>query len=132
MANIRKCMMCGKKYEWCINCGDRHPEETWRYLYHDENCMKISNIWYAYRGKEISKEEAKKQMDKYQDNINDILKNDSIPAMEIRDIYGVKEEKVDVEEVPVVEETVEPVKEEIVDKKDEKVSFDNKGNKNKK
>lgn len=103
MATKRKCFMCGATYEWCNTCHDFDPTETWKYLYHDKDCLAISKIWYAYRGDEISKDEAKKQMDKYHNNIAMILQNDSVPAEEIKEIYGVnkKEEapmEIDIEE----------------------------------
>ena len=97
MAEKRKCFMCGKEYEFCPNCADKGNEEPWKFLYHDVKCMQVSKIWYAYRGHEISKDEAKTQMDEYPDVIAMILKNDSIPAKEIKDIYGVKEPEVKVD-----------------------------------
>lgn len=59
MSHERKCLMCGKSYRYCSHCNDFDPTETWKYLYHDKKCMDIANIWYAYRGKEISQEKAK-------------------------------------------------------------------------
>ena len=72
-------------------------------------------------GKEISKEEAKERMSQYPESLEMIFKNTSIAAKEIRDIFGIQEEKieekveeklneeskndvVDVEAAPVVEE----------------------------
>ena len=116
MAEKRKCFMCGTEYEYCSNCADGR-DKPWKFLYHDENCLAVSNIWYAYRGHEISKEEAKTQMDEYPEAVAKILKNDSTPAKEIKDIYGVKEPEKKVEG-------------QAVEKKDENRSFQNKGNKN--
>lgn len=43
MKNIRKCIVCGKEYEYCTGC--RKPNQpTWLTIYHDENCR---NIWHA-------------------------------------------------------------------------------------
>lgn len=93
MAQERICMMCGKKTKYCPTCRDSKPAETWRMLFHDEKCLEISEIWYAYRGKEITKEDARRRMDRIKPNIDDILKNDSIAAKEIKEIFGIEEEK---------------------------------------
>ena len=74
--------------------------------------MAIANIWYAYRGNEISKEEAKEQMSQYKPNIDEVLKYTSIAAKEIRDIFGVVEEEKT--EDTVVEKQVEDIKPEEV------------------
>ena len=89
----RHCMMCGKLYEYCSHCNDFNPNEMWKYLYHDEKCQSIGHIWYAYRGNEITKEEAKEQMSQYKPNIDEVLKYTSIAAKEIRDIFGIVEEE---------------------------------------
>lgn len=116
MAVKRTCFMCGAEYEWCNTCHDFDATETWKYLYHDKNCLDISKIWYAYRGGEISKDEAKKRMDKYPETIVAILENTSVPANEIKNIYSVPEkepiENIEletdiVEEQPVEEKSVE-------------------------
>ena len=111
MAVKRTCFMCGTEYEWCNTCHDFDATETWKYLYHDKECLDISKIWYAYRGNEISKEEARKRMDKYPNMIALILENDSNPANEIKEIYNVPKQKLteetDVENVTDEEQSVE-------------------------
>ena len=114
----RTCMMCGKQYKFCGHCNDFDPSESWKYLYHDEKCMDISKVWYAYRGKEITKDEAKSLMKKITPNIDDVLKYTSIPAMEIREIFGVVEIKPEAKEQ--IEESVE-VDVETKDVKDENI-----------
>lgn len=114
MAHERTCMMCGEKYKYCSHCDEYNSNETWRYLYHDKNCMAIGNIWYAYRGKEITKEQAKKQMNEYKENLEKIFKHHSIAANEIRDIFGIK-----LEEPKEVEENIEkPVEKNVEVKKE--------------
>lgn len=108
----RHCLCCGRVYEYCSHCNDFDPTESWKYLYHDKNCMAIANIWYAYRGNEISKEEAKEQMSQYKPNIDEVLKYTSIAAKEIRDIFGVVEEEKT--EDTVIEKQVEDIKPEEV------------------
>lgn len=106
MNKNRVCFMCGSPYEWCNTCHDFDPTETWKYLYHDENCLAISRIWYAYRGNEISKEEARQQMDQFSENIAMILENDSVPAKEIQEIYNVSVKEEPQVEIDVIEEDV--------------------------
>lgn len=88
MAELRRCIVCGKIYEYCIHCGDSKQDELWKYVYHDENCMAINHILRSYRGGEISKDEAKQRMDQYPQNIAIVLNSDSIIANEIKDIYS--------------------------------------------
>ena len=140
MAQDRTCFMCGTKYSYCPTCKTPDAGKPWKFLYHDERCEAISKIWYAYRGHEISKEEAKRQLDKYPENIELILKNDSVPANEIKEIYDIHEEKQaeekHTEEKPVEEEAIKEVVE--VEKHDDKEvskpekSNGYKGNKNNK
>ena len=111
MAHERKCMMCGTEYQYCSHCNDFDPSESWKYLYHDKKCMAIANIWYAYRGKEISKEEAKARMSEYKPNIDAVLKYTSIAANEIRDIFDIKEEVPTLENEEQKEEIIEEVAE---------------------
>lgn len=101
MAHERKCMMCGTEYKYCSHCNDFDPTESWKYLYHDKKCKAIANIWYAYRGNEISKEEAKARMSEYKPNIDAVLKYTSIAANEIRDIFDVHEDDLSAENIEV-------------------------------
>ena len=103
MAEIRKCFICGQSYEYCPNCNN--AAEPWKFLYDTEECVEVAEVWYAYRGKEITKEEAKAKLDKHPSIIALVLKNDSTPANEIQEIYGV--EIVKKIEPEVVEETTE-------------------------
>lgn len=104
MAKERACMICGRHYKFCHHCKEFEQEPKWKYLYHDEKCKQIGDIWYAYRGGEISKENAKKALSKLKPNIDDALKyTGTIASNEIRDIFDVGEEK------PITEENVQNV-----------------------
>lgn len=103
MAKERTCMMCGRHYKFCHHCKEYEHEPRWKYLYHDEKCKAIGDLWYAYRGDEISKSEAKKAMSAFKPNIDDVLRYTSIAANEIRDIFDVGKEK------PTTEENVQNV-----------------------
>ena len=119
MSVKRTCFMCGTEYEWCNTCHDFDATETWKYLYHDRNCLEVSKIWYSYRGGEISKDEAKKRMDKYPETIAAILEYTSIPAVEIKEIYNVPEQEPikETEQETVITEK-QPVEEKSVEEKD--------------
>ena len=116
MAHERRCLLCGTEYKYCSHCNDYDPTETWRYLFHDEKCLELSNVWYAYRGNEISKEEAKKRFEKYPENLDKILKYTSIAAKEIRAIFDIPEEE------PKKDEEVAEKTEMTKKESDEKVS----------
>lgn len=92
MAKTRTCMICGAKYEYCNHCN--YDEPSWKFLYHDENCKEIGKIWYAYRGNEISKADAKKAMSAFKPNIDAALKYDgTTAAKEIRELFNSKSKK---------------------------------------
>lgn len=100
----RICFICGKEYRWCPNCREYDSNETYKYLFHDEKCAEISKIWYAYRGDEISKEEAKRRMSKIKPNIDDALLYTSVAANEIKEIFKVEEKLQEPKVVNKVEE----------------------------
>ena len=106
MANERLCLMCGKRYRYCSNCRDFNQKETWRYLYHDEKCKEISNIWYDYRENQITGEVAKERFNALKPNIDDVLKHTTIAAREIQELFGVNKQKSEEsEESETVEES---------------------------
>ena len=109
MAKKRKCMLCGTEYEYCGHCRGDNPELTWKYLFDDEECLGISQIWYTYRGKEITKDVAKKQFEEHSKKLALICKNDSKAAEEIKAIVDFKE-KVESEKKAEekVDEVIEP------------------------
>ena len=117
MAYERTCMMCGENYKYCSHCHDFDPTETWKYLFHDKDCLAISKIWYAYRGNEITKEEARRQMEKYPERMQKIFKYTTIAAKEIRAIFDIPEET----EVPNDQTKTEEPKETVEEKADQQV-----------
>lgn len=60
---IRTCIICGKTYKYCPNCGYGSKDETWRYIYDSEMCNKIFDILSAFENKHIKKDEAKRQLE---------------------------------------------------------------------
>lgn len=109
----RKCVICGTKYKFCNNCRDNMfgINQPWRNIYCSEDCMNVANIWYAFRGKEISKDEAKTKLNAYNDVLDKVFILDTIISNEIKDIcdYTIKsddnseESEFNIEDVPQVE-----------------------------
>ena len=59
----RKCIVCGKEYEYCNRCSSHASMPTWMSLYHDDNCRSIMNIATEYMAGNITKTDAKSQLD---------------------------------------------------------------------
>ena len=112
MAKERTCMICGFKYKFCHHCREYQGQPGWKYLYHDEKCKQIGDLWYAYRGGEISKETAKKALSKLTPNIDNALKyTGTIASNEIREIFDTVENEPEqnienVQEVKIEEQNV--------------------------
>ena len=60
----RKCIVCGKEYEYCNRCSSHASMPTWMALYHDDNCRNIMNIATEYMAGNLPKADAKSQLDK--------------------------------------------------------------------
>ena len=58
MAKTKVCKICGKKYEYCGNCGGAPVRQTWRNEFCCEDCLNIFQVCCRYVGKDISKEDA--------------------------------------------------------------------------
>lgn len=63
MRGDRKCIICGKKYKYCIPCGNGSPNETWRYIYCSEDCRQLFNIASDWTANKLSAIEAKIKLD---------------------------------------------------------------------
>ncbi len=59
----RKCIVCGKEYEYCNRCSSHANMPTWMALYHDDNCRSIMNIATEYMAGNTTKADAKSQLD---------------------------------------------------------------------
>lgn len=113
MANesIRKCICCGEKYKFCIQCGGKE-NYSWKNVYDTEDCMEITNILMNYRDKNsgLSKAAAKKQIEKYPEELLEKIKNNtSFTAAGIKEIL---EPEKTVETPEIVEEVIKQVEEE--------------------
>lgn len=65
MAKIksRNCIVCGTEYEYCNRCSSHAIKPTWMALYHDDNCRSIMNIATEYMAGNLTKADAKAQLD---------------------------------------------------------------------
>lgn len=70
--NNRTCVICGKKYSYCPNCGADANKPTWYFVFCGENCKDIYNICTDWRDGIITKEEASEKISKLDiSNISD-------------------------------------------------------------
>ena len=61
---IRECVVCGAEYTYCNNCREYASKPSWMAIYHDGNCRNIMNIATEYMAGNISKADAKAELDK--------------------------------------------------------------------
>lgn len=90
MRGDRKCMVCGKKYNFCTICGKGNPYDTWKYIYCSEDCRKLFNIASDWTANKINATAAKIKLDEInipplenlhsslRKNIDDIYSNSSV------------------------------------------------------
>lgn len=55
----RKCICCGKEYNFCLHCAEYDHLPRWMNLWHNENCKELFNITNDYNAQILTKEEAK-------------------------------------------------------------------------
>ena len=86
----RVCYCCGKIYQYCPNCSGYDPNKTYMFLVHDEKCNEVYNICNAYKGKELTREEAAKALKAL--NVDYILKAEksAVKAL-VKEILDVKD-----------------------------------------
>jgi len=60
----RICNVCGTKYTYCGNCATDKSKPVWMNAFDTKECMEVLYAASSYNGKEISKEEAKKRIEK--------------------------------------------------------------------
>lgn len=64
MQGDRVCTICGKKYNYCPNCGRGDARETWRYIYCSNECKTVFDTCEKFVSKKITATEAKSRLDK--------------------------------------------------------------------
>lgn len=58
----KKCIVCGKKYYFCVSCNEAKLP-AWHAIYCGDNCRKIYNATADFHAGLISKEDVKKMLD---------------------------------------------------------------------
>lgn len=79
MSEKRKCLCCGKEYDYCPNCGK--ASTPWKFNFDTEACKELFNIISAYNMKIANDDAIQKILDKYsitdfsiyKENIKNIL-----------------------------------------------------------
>ena len=104
--NTRKCIVCGAEYEYCNKCRNHSSLPSWMAIYHDENCRKIMNIATEYMAGNLTKAEAKSQLDccdlanknKFKESVAKAV-NEILGVKKIEKITKEAEVKVEVEAI---------------------------------
>ena len=60
----RNCIVCGVEYTYCNSCKEHASQPSWMAIYHDENCRNIMNIATEYMAGNLTKSDAKAELDK--------------------------------------------------------------------
>ena len=80
MRKARKCICCGKEYNYCGNCAQDRYKPTYFALYCSENCHDAFTAANEFNFGHISKEEAQKKLKACDlselDAFNEIVKKD--------------------------------------------------------
>ena len=85
---VRKCIVCGKEYEYCNRCRSHASMPTWMALYHDDNCRSIMNIATEYMAGNLPKADAKSELGKCDLAGKKNFKESVVKAID--EIYGTK------------------------------------------
>ena len=104
----RNCVVCGTEYTYCNTCREHASLPSWMALYHDENCRSIMNIATEYMAGNLTKADAKAELDKC-DLTN--KKNFSESVLKaVNEIYATKKSS-KAEGIKVAEEIAESAEE---------------------
>ena len=104
----RTCVVCGAEYIYCNSCREHASKPSWMALYHDDNCRSIMNIATEFMAGNITKADAKSELDKCDLTNKKNFKESVVKA--INEIYGTKK-AVKAETAKVVEEIAESTEE---------------------
>lgn len=99
---LSRCIVCGKEYKTCFNCAEKLKMQPWTTVCDTQNCYKVHIVVHDFNYGYITKEEAKKKLEKVEYVFAD-LKEDVQKV--VGEITGEKVEKV--EKAEKVEETEE-------------------------
>lgn len=54
MAVVRKCVCCGREYDYCPNC-EKKSQPAWKVSFCNETCKELFNVLSAYNTKRVDK-----------------------------------------------------------------------------
>lgn len=84
MAKQRKCIFCGKTYEYCPHCNDYNKYPGWMDKFDSEECRDIYNAMCGYSIRTFTSEQVKEVLDKY--NIKDYSKFSEVIRKRLNEI----------------------------------------------
>ena len=84
----RQCIVCGAEYIYCNSCKEHASQPSWMAIYHDENCRNIMNITTEYMAGNLTKADAKSEIDKCDLSNKKNFKESVVKA--INEIYTTK------------------------------------------
>ena len=115
MARIRKCVLCGKEYEYCPRCDTTKP--TFYFKYCGSNCNKVAEILNKFQFGHYNQEYAAMElmkcdlkMTEYSDKTRDYIRNILAVTREPEPEPVVDEPVVKAEVEQPIEQPIEEVK----------------------
>ena len=87
MANTRKCLTCGKVYNYCPTCG-KAADTPWKKSYDTESCKSLFNVISGYNMGIKTKKDIKRVLDKY--NITDYSRYVPNISSVLEELFSVK------------------------------------------
>ena len=64
MRHERHCQICGEAYQYCPNCVEYDDQPRWRFMFDNENCLKIYGVLNEYKAEAIDAKAAKAKLEK--------------------------------------------------------------------
>ena len=110
MAELKQCLVCGKKYKYCAHCNKNGVITTWKNIYCSKECREIFNTCSDYEGKLISQEDAYKKLTELNVNPDTVKKSVKGTVNKIMTYKPKLTKSRKVEEVSVEEKTEEEPK----------------------
>ena len=69
------CSICGAKYDLCLSCRKELAVKPWKEVADTENCYKLYMCLLQFNNGYLSKEDAKKQLERIDYNIDELRDN---------------------------------------------------------
>ena len=72
----RQCIVCGKTYTYCPECGNGDINQSWKYLYDTDKCRQVFGILSRYAFGHIDGSQANDQLGTLDVSVNDSFVDD--------------------------------------------------------